>query len=67
MARPLVEMETYLFIGFLMLRDALKCQEREILAEKFILDALPEFEARYRLVMSNDTTTIDRHSEIIHY
>ena len=67
MARPLVEMETSLFIGFLMLRDALKSQEREILAEKFILDALPEFESRYRLVMSNDTTTIDRHSEIINY
>ena len=67
MARHLVEMETYVFVGYLMMRDALKDNEREVLAEKFILDAVPECEACYQLVMSGDTTTIDRHMEIISY
>jgi hypothetical protein len=67
MARQLVSMETYIFIGYLMLRDALKDQEREALAEKFILNAIPEIESAYHLVMSADTTTIDKHSEIIGY
>ena len=67
MARPLVENETYIFVGYLMLRDALKSKEREILAEKFVLNAIPEFHSRFELVMSNDFSTIDRHREIIDY
>lgn len=67
MARHLVDMETYVFVGYLMLRDALKDTEREALAEKFIMNAIPEIEACYKLVMSGDTTTIDKHAEIINY
>ena len=67
MAGSLVAMETYVFVGYLMLRDALKDKEREILAEKFILDAESAMNADYALVMSDDFTTIDRHSEIIDY
>jgi len=67
MAAPLVAMETSVFVGYLMLRDALKDSGREILAEKFILDAESVFEADYALTMSNDFTTIDRHGEIIDY
>lgn len=66
-ARALVEMETYIFVGFLMLRDALKDPEREVLAEKYVLDMLPEFDCRYVLVMNDDFLTIDRHREIIAY
>lgn len=66
-AGALVEMETYIFVGFLMLRDALKDSEREILAEKYVLDMLPEFGRRYALVMNNDFLTIDKHREIIAY
>ena len=66
-ARDLVEMEIYLYTGRLMLRDALKNPEREPLTEKFIVDALPEFEARHRRAMSNDYTTIDNHRTIIDY
>lgn len=66
-ARDLVEMEIYLYTGRLMLRDALKNVERETLTEKFIVDALPEFEARHRRAMSNDYTTIDNHRTIIDY
>ena len=67
MARDLVEMETYVLVGYLMIRDASKDHSREALAEKFVLDAESDFEARYIRVMSGDTTTIDRHSEIIDY
>ncbi len=67
MARHLVTMETYILVGYLMLRDALKDTEREAMAEKFILNAIPEMDAAYHLVMSEDTTTIDKHSDIIEY
>lgn len=66
-ARCLVDMETYIFVGFLMLRDALKDSEREVLAERYILDAVPEFKKRYLEVMSGDVTIIDDHREIIDY
>jgi len=67
-ARPLVEMETLVFVGHLLVRDAARAPEqRAVLAEKFVLDAIPEFERHYALVMSNDYTTIDRHREIIDY
>jgi len=67
MTRPLVEMETYVLVGYLMTRDALRDRSREALAEKFVLDAESDFESRYLLAMSGDNTTIDRHSEIIDY
>lgn len=67
MAGSLVAMETTVFVGYLMLRDALKASDREVLAEKFVLDSEADFEAKYALVMSDDFTTIDRHREIIDY
>lgn len=67
MAGPLVAMETTVFVGYLMLRDALKDSEREVLAEKFVLDSEADFKAKYALAMSNDFITIDRHGEIIDY
>ncbi|MCX6985058.1 MAG: acyl-CoA dehydrogenase family protein [Lentisphaerae bacterium] len=67
MARPLVEMETYIFVGYLMLRDALKNPARSVLAEKYVLYSIPEFNCRHELVMSNDFSTIDKHREIVDY
>jgi hypothetical protein len=67
-ARPLVEMETLVFVGHLLLRDARQDLERRaVLAEKFVRDAIPEFERHHALVMSGDNTTIDHHREIIDY
>jgi len=63
----LVEMETYIFVSYLMLRDALKVSEREHFAERYILDAVPEFERSYSVVMSGDVTLIDNHREILDY
>ncbi|HBM17067.1 MAG TPA: acyl-CoA dehydrogenase [Lentisphaeria bacterium] len=65
--KHLVDMETYIFVGYLMLRDALKVSERETIAERFILDAVPEFDRSYAVVMSGDVTLIDNHKEILDY
>ncbi len=67
MARSLVEMETYVFVGMLLLRDALKCDKRLPIAERYVLDSVPEFQKRYMRVMSNDTVLIDNHRDIIDY
>jgi len=66
-ARALVEMETYIFVGLLLLRDAAKCADREAIAERFVLDAVPEFESRYLKVTSLDGTLIDNRRNIIDY
>ena len=66
-ARDLVEMETYIFVGLLLLRDAAKCADREAIAERFVLDAVPEFEARFLRVTSLDGTLIERRRDVIDY
>lgn len=67
MARSLVEMETYIFVGLLLLRDAMKCEDRVAIAERWVLDAVPGFETRYMRVMSGDVTLIDNNRDIIDY
>ena len=67
MARSLVEMETYIFVGLLLLRDAMKCEDRAAIAERFILDSVPEFEKRFMRVTSGDVTLIDNKRDIIDY
>ena len=66
-AQCLVDMETFVFVGMLMLRDALKDSEREMFAERYILDAESKFTESYMRVMSGDLTVIDKHREIIDY
>ena len=66
-ARDLVEMETYVFVGMLMLRDAQKCEDRFVLAQRYILDAQAEFAKRYAKVMSGDQTVIENHRDVIDY
>lgn len=65
--KHLVDMETYIFVGYLMLRDALKDSERELFAERYILDAVPEFDRSYAVVMSGDVTLIDNYRELLDY
>lgn len=65
--RHLVDMETYVFVSYLMLRDALKDSERELLAERYVLDAVPEFDRSYAVVMSGDVTLIDNYRELLDY
>ena len=67
MARNLVEMETYIFVGLLLLRDGAACPERAAIAERYILDAVPEFERRFAVVTSGDTQLIKNNRDIIDY
>lgn len=66
-ARCLVENETFIFVGLLLIRDALKDPKREALAERYILDATADFERNNLLILSNDLSTIDRHRDVIDY
>ena len=66
-ARNLVEMETYIFVGFLLLRDALKCEERFAIAERYILDNELEYNKRFARIMAADVKLIDNKRDIIDY
>ncbi len=66
-ARSLVDMETYVFVGMLLLRDALKSGDRMAIAERFILDAVPECEKRFVRIMSGDDKLIENKRDIIDY
>ncbi len=67
MARNLVEMETYIFVGYLLVRDARKDASREMFAERYITDAGYDFDTRFHIVTSGDVSLIDKHREIIDY
>ena len=66
-ARSLVEMETMILVGLLLLRDGAICAERAPIAERFVLDAVSEFERRYLVVTSGDDRLISNHRDIIDY
>ena len=66
-ARALVENETYVFVSLLMLRDAAKDDDRVVLAKRYILDAIPEFEKRYIRIMSGEHSVVADHSAVINY
>ena len=63
----MVENETFLFVGLLLLRDALKDSDREAVTERYILDGEKDFERNYKLVMSDDRSVMEKHRSIIDY
>ncbi|HSH70821.1 MAG TPA: acyl-CoA dehydrogenase family protein [Deferrisomatales bacterium] len=65
MAWRLCEMETAVFVSYLMLRDALADKEREPLAERYVLDVIPSVGLHHEVVTSGDTSLIDRQREIL--
>lgn len=65
MARRLCNAETYVFTGYLMLRDALKDESRETLVERFILDNGGIVNAELEAVLSSDMTMIDNRKKIL--
>ncbi len=67
MARRMVEVETYIFVGYLMLKQALNCDEREALVERYINDAYIDAKAKIEAVTAGDMSTIDKHRDIIDY
>ncbi|MBR2374555.1 MAG: acyl-CoA dehydrogenase family protein [Lentisphaeria bacterium] len=67
MARNLVEMETVIFVGLLLLRDATKCEDRAAVAERYVLNGIHDFNQRYAQVISGDDTLIENNRDIIDY
>lgn len=65
MARRLCEMETIVYVSYLMLRDARSDKSRECLAERYVLDMLPVLEMHYNVIMNHDFSLIDRHQEVL--
>ncbi|MBI5445971.1 MAG: acyl-CoA dehydrogenase family protein [Deltaproteobacteria bacterium] len=65
MSRRLCQMETVVFVGYLLLRDALADGRREALAERFILEGVRQVEADFAAVVSGDLSLIDRREEIL--
>ena len=67
MARNLVEMETIIFVGLLLLRDSCICEDRFAVAERYILDGIHEFDLRFAQVTSGDEKLIANNRDIIDY
>jgi len=65
MTRRLCNMETAVFVSYLLLRDALVDKRRELVVERYILDAVPMVEMEYDVVTAGDFTLIDRREEIL--
>ena len=63
----LVDNETCLFVSYLLLRDALKDADREMFAERFVLDSITKVEHCCSIIKSGDVTIIDRHKDLIGY
>ena len=66
-ARNLVENETFVFVGLLLLRDSLIDAKREPVAERYIRDAAFDFERNRNIIMSDDCSCIEKHRAVIDY
>ncbi len=66
-ARNLVENETFIFAGLLLLRDAQKDAAREVLAERYIKDARFDFDRNFAVIMNDDASVIEKHRQVIDY
>ncbi len=67
MARALVEMQTIVLVGALLLRDAALCADRAPIAERYILDGMLELKQRSLRVTSGDGVLITNNRDIIDY
>lgn len=65
MARRLCEMETLVFVSYLLLRDAHLDSAREAIAERYVLDAIPLVDLHHEVITSGDMSLIDRRREIL--
>ncbi len=63
----LCNMETIVYVAYLMLRDARIEPQREPLAERFVLDMLPQVDMEYEIVTRGDMSLIDDHQDILDY
>ncbi|TAL18434.1 acyl-CoA dehydrogenase [bacterium] len=65
MATRLCNIETAIFSGYLLLRDAFADESRTPLAERYIREALPVVEQDCAVVMSGDYSIIDNKKDIL--
>lgn len=65
MARRLCRMETIVLVSYLLLRDATKDKTRQAVAERFVLDWLPEVNEHYEVIERHDVSLIDNHEQVL--
>ncbi|PLX40542.1 MAG: acyl-CoA dehydrogenase [Deltaproteobacteria bacterium] len=65
MTRRLCAAETVVFVSYLMLRDALKDPDREVLVERYVLDNVPVAELDCQVVISGELSVIDERDKIL--
>jgi hypothetical protein len=66
-APDLVAMQTEIYVGLLLMRDAAIDSSRSAIAERYVLDAMREFELHYAIVTSGDDKLIGNRRDIIDY
>ena len=66
-ARSLVEMATNIFVGLLLIRDAAADEKRAAIAERYVLDAIRDFDRNKAFVVSGDDRLINNRRDIIDY
>lgn len=66
-ARNLVEMATNIFVGLLLIRDAAADEKRAAIAERYVLDAIRDFDRNKAYVVSGDDRLITNRRDIIDY
>lgn len=64
-ARRLVEMATYVIIGYLMLRDASLSYRKKDVAKFFLEYAYPEVKMKYEIISQDTKSLIDTHDSIL--
>jgi len=66
-ARALVEMETFVFVSLLLIRDGAADPARAAIAERYTIDGLVDFDARFARVTSGESGLIANRRDIIDY
>ena len=66
-ARALVEMETFIFVSLLLIRDGAADPARAAIAERYTIDGLTDFDARFARVTSGESGLIANRRDIIDY
>ena len=64
-AGRLCRMETNVYVGYLMLRDALRDRDREPVVEQFVLEAAPAVEQDSASITAGNVSLIDNHRDIL--
>ena len=64
-ARRLVDVAIDILIGYLLLEQALRSDRKRVLAQRFILHALPRAKAKIDAVMSQERSPLDAYDALI--